>query len=75
MCNDRAGFCIRDGGRQVFETAKRSGSDSNAECGAGYNATFEVPPGAGVLRLLITGVAVGVCIERRCVADGVEVTN
>ena len=29
--------------------------------------------GAGVLRLHVPGVAVGVIIERRCVADGVEV--
>jgi len=34
-----------------------------------------VPLGAGVLRLLVTGVAVGVFIDRRCVADGVEVTR
>jgi hypothetical protein len=33
----------------------------------------EVPPGAGVLRLLVPGVAVGVFVDRRCVADGVEV--
>jgi len=32
----------------------------------------EVPLGAGVLRLLVPGVAVGVIIDRRCVADGVE---
>jgi len=31
----------------------------------------EVPPGAGVLRLLVPGVAVGVIIDRRCVVDGV----
>ena len=31
--------------------------------------------GAGVLRLLVPGVAVGVIIDRRCVADGVEVTR
>ena len=35
----------------------------------------EVPPGAGVLRLLVPGMAVGVFIDRRCVADGVEVTR
>jgi len=35
----------------------------------------EVPPGDGVLRLLVTGVAVGVFIDRRCVPDGVEVTG
>jgi hypothetical protein len=35
----------------------------------------EVPPGAGVLRLLVPGMAVGVIIDRRCVADGVRVTR
>jgi len=39
ICNDRAGFWIRDGGRQVLKTSERSGSDNNAGCGAGYNAT------------------------------------
>jgi len=42
---------------------------------AGLDTTrrVEVPPGAGVLRLLVTGVAVGVFIDCCCVADGVEV--
>ena len=31
--------------------------------------------GAGVLRVLVPGVAVGVIIDRHCVADGVEVTR
>jgi len=39
ISTDRAGFWIRDGGRQVFKTSERSGSDDNAGCGAGYNAT------------------------------------
>jgi hypothetical protein len=34
-----------------------------------------VPLGAGVLRLLVPGMAVGVIIDRRFVADGVEVTR
>jgi hypothetical protein len=34
-----------------------------------------VPLGAGVLRLLVPGVAVEVIIDRCCVADGVEVTH
>ena len=34
----------------------------------------EVPPGAGVLRLLVTSVAVGVFIDRLSVPDGVEAT-
>jgi len=44
---------------------------------AGLDTTrrVEVPPGAGVLRLLVSGVAVGVFIDRRCVADRVEVTR
>ena len=44
---------------------------------AGLDTTrrVEVPSGAGVLQLLVPGVAVGVIIDRRCVADGVEVTR
>ena len=34
-----------------------------------------VPLRAGVLRLLVHGVAVGVIVDRRCVVDGVEVTR
>ena len=43
---------------------------------AGLDTTrrVEVPLSAGVLRLLVPGMAVGVFIDRRCVADGVEVT-
>ena len=42
---------------------------------AGLDTTrrVEVPPGAGVLRLLVPGMAVGVFIVCRCGADGVEV--
>jgi len=32
----------------------------------------KVPPGAGVLRLLVPSVAVGVFIDHRSVADGAE---
>jgi hypothetical protein len=35
----------------------------------------DVPPGTGVLRLLVPGMVVGVIIDRRCVADGVTVTR
>jgi hypothetical protein len=34
-----------------------------------------IPLGAGVLRLLVPSVAVGVIIDHRCVVDGVEVTR
>jgi hypothetical protein len=37
ICNNRTGFCIRNGGRQVFTTFERSMSDNNAGCMAGYN--------------------------------------
>jgi len=44
---------------------------------AGVNTTRRVedPPGAGVIRVLVPSLAVGICIDRRCVADGVEVTH
>jgi len=44
---------------------------------AGLDTTrhSEVLPGAGVLRLLVPGVAVGVFVDCRCVADGEEVTR
>jgi hypothetical protein len=34
-----------------------------------------IPLGGGVLRLLLRGMAVGVILDRRCVADGVEVPH
>jgi hypothetical protein len=37
------------------------------------NQCVEVPPGAGVLQLLVTGVAVGEFIDSHCVVDGVPV--
>jgi len=42
ICDDRTDFWIWDGGGQVFKTAERSGSVSNAGCGAGYDATLWV---------------------------------
>ena len=70
------GFWIRHGGRQVFKTAERSGSASNAEAELDttrrVDSVCEVPPGVGVLRLLLAGGAVGVFIDRGSVADGVE---
>jgi hypothetical protein len=35
----------------------------------------KVPPGARMPRLLVPGMVVGEIIDRRCVADGVTVTN
>jgi len=37
-------------------------------------SVHEVPPGAGMLRLLVPGVAIGVLIESHCVLHAVEVT-
>jgi hypothetical protein len=44
---------------------------------AGLDTTrcVEFPPGAGVLRLLLPGVGLGVFIDHQCVADVVEVTR
>ena len=39
ICNDRADDWITDVSMQVFKTSVRSGSDNNARCGAGHNAT------------------------------------
>jgi hypothetical protein len=38
-------------------------------------SVWVIPLGAGVLRLLVRSVAVGVIIGRHCVPDGVEVTR
>jgi hypothetical protein len=38
-------------------------------------SVYMVPLGAGVLRLLVHGVAVGVIIDRRCVVDEVAATD
>ena len=59
-----------------FSTPQR-GVGVLAMLDAGLDTTrrVDVPPGAGVLRLRVPGVAVGVFIDRRCVADGVEVTR
>jgi hypothetical protein len=44
---------------------------------AGLDTTrcVEVPPGDGVRPLIVPGMVVAVFIDRRCVADMVEVTN
>jgi len=79
LCKDPARFWIRDGGRQASKTAQGSGSDTSAGCRVGYNVIGWVclwgSPGAGVLRLLVPSVTVGLCIDQRCVDDGVEVTR
>jgi len=43
---------------------------------AGLDSTRRVgvPPGAGVPQLVVPGMTVGVFINCRCAADGVEVT-
>jgi hypothetical protein len=51
-----------------------------AMLGAGLDTTqwvefaSKVPPDAGVVRLLVSGVAVEQFIDCRCIADGMEVT-
>jgi len=50
-------------------------SDAELDTKRRVESVCMVPLGAGVLRLLVPGVAVGVCIDRRCVVDGVEATH
>jgi hypothetical protein len=45
------------------------------DAGVDTSRHVEVPPGAGVLRLLVPGMAVGVFIDHRCVADREEVKS
>jgi len=45
--------------------------DAGLETTQRVESVCEVPLGAGVLRLLELGMAVGVILDRRCVADGV----
>jgi len=45
----------------------------NTMCRVG--SAYEVLPGTGVLRLLVPHIEVGVYIDSRCVAEGVEVTR
>jgi len=49
--------------------------DSRLDTLQRVESACEVAPGAGVLPLLVPGIAVGVFIDGRCVADGVEVTR
>jgi len=60
-------------------TMERSGSASNARCEADtmghLESVCEIPLRAGVLRLIVPSMAVGIMIDRRCVVDWVEVTS
>jgi hypothetical protein len=69
------GFWIRVGGRPILKTVKRSGSDSNAGCGAGFNMTHLVSSRCWCATTLSPGVEVRVFIDRRYLADGVDVTH
>jgi hypothetical protein len=79
ICNDRAGFGIRDGGRQVSSPLRGVGVLAMPDVGLDIMRCVEsvcmVQLGADVLRLLVLGAAVGVIIDRRCEVDGVEVTR
>jgi hypothetical protein len=49
--------------------------DSGLDTTRRVESVCVIPLGAGVLRLHVPGVVVGVIIDHRCVADGVEVTH
>jgi hypothetical protein len=46
--------------------------DSGLDTTRRVESVCKVPPGAGVLQLLVTGVEVGVVIDCRSAADGVK---
>jgi len=48
-------------------------TDAGLDTTRRFESVCVVPLRAGVLRLLVPSLAVGVCIDRRCVADRVEV--
>jgi hypothetical protein len=61
------------GVRKFSKPRRGVGVITMPDTGLDTTQRVEVPPGAGVLRLLVLGLAVGVIIDRRCVVDGVEV--
>jgi hypothetical protein len=73
------GFWIRDGCRQVSRPLRGVGVLAMPDPGLDRMQRVEsvcmVPLGAGVLRLLLPGMAVGVMVDRRCVADVLAVTH
>ena len=77
--NNRAGFCIRDGGMQIIKTTERSGSATNAGCWAGYYAKHRVclygSTGSWCVMATCTRHGVVVTIICGCVADRLDVTS
>jgi hypothetical protein len=59
---------------RISRRRKGVGVITMPDVGLDTTLRVEVSLGAGVLRLPVPGVAVGVFIHRHCVADGVEVT-
>jgi len=49
--------------------------DAKQDATRHIESVSQVPPGAGGLQLFVPGIAVGVFIDRRCVVDGVAVTD
>jgi hypothetical protein len=61
--------------RPVREVGVLAMPDAGLDTTRCIESVCMVPLGAGVLRLLLPGVVVGVIIARRCVAEVVEVTH
>jgi hypothetical protein len=61
--------------RQLRGVAVLAMPDTGLDTMQRVESVCMVPLGPGVLRLLVPGVAVGVIIDSRCVADRVEVTR
>jgi hypothetical protein len=72
-----SGFGMRVGrlSRTLTAVGVLAMPDSGLDTTRHVESVCIIPLGSGVLRLLVPGMAVGVIIDRRCVADGVEVTH
>jgi hypothetical protein len=75
ICNGRSAFWIRAGGCRYSRQLRTVGAIGMPNAGLQTTQHIEVPPVAGVLRLLVTGVAVAVSIDQCCVVGRVEVTH
>jgi len=61
--------------RQLREVGVLAMPDAGLDAIRGVDSVCKGPPDSSALRLLIPGLAVGVCIDGCSVVDGVEVTR
>jgi len=66
-----AGLGVRRISRPLRGVGVLAMPDAGLDSTRRVDSVGEVPLGAGVLRLLVPGLAVGLIIDHRCVGDGV----